>query len=69
MPLALSPVGISHTVKRIGGNAATRQFLETLGLTIGSAITIITENHGDIIIKIKNSRIAVSKELALKIIV
>ena len=46
MPLTLAAIGISHIVKRIGGNAYTRQFLETLGFIVGSTVTIISENHG-----------------------
>jgi len=69
MPLALASIGDSHIVKRVGGNADTRQFLETLGFTIGCAVTIISENHGNIIVSIKNSRIAISKEIAQKIMI
>lgn len=69
MPLTLATIGISHIVKRIGGNAYTRQFLETLGFIVGSTVTIISENHGNIIVGVKDSRIAISKEIAQKIII
>ena len=69
MPLILAPLGITHIVKKIGGNTKTRQFLEALGFTIGSRITIISENHGAIIVTIRNSRMAVSKEIATNIII
>ena len=69
MPLTLAPTDISHIVKRIGGNTDTRQFLETLGFIVGSAVTVISENNGNIIVSIKNSRIAIGKEIAQKIII
>lgn len=67
---SLAAIGISHIVKRIGGNAYTRQFLnKTLGFIVGSTVTIISENHGNIIVGVKDSRIAISKEIAQKIII
>jgi len=69
MPLVLAPAGKINIVKRIGGTAEIRQFLETLGFIVGSTVTIISENHGNIIVGVKDSRIAISKEIAQKIII
>jgi len=69
MPLVLAPAGQINIVKRIGGTAEIRQFLETLGFIVGSAVTVISENNGNIIVSIKNSRIAIGKEIAQKIII
>ncbi|MDD4320538.1 MAG: FeoA family protein [Acidaminococcaceae bacterium] len=69
MPLVLAPAGKINIVKRIGGTAEIRQFLETLGFIVGSAVTVISENNGNIIVSIKNSRIAIGKEIAQKIII
>ena len=69
MPLVLAPAGKINIVKRIGGTAEIRQFLETLGFIVGSAVTVISENNGNIIVSIKNSRVAIGKEIAQKIII
>jgi ferrous iron transport protein A len=69
MPLVLAPAGKINIVKRIGGTAEIRRFLETLGFIVGSAVTVISENNGNIIVSIKNSRIAIGKEIAQKIII
>jgi ferrous iron transport protein A len=56
-------------VKRIGGRAETRQFLETLGFVQGCPVTVVSEHGGDVIVKVKESRVAVSREMARHIMV
>lgn len=69
MPLTLANVGEENMIKKVGGNPETRKFLENLGFVAGSAVTIINEIGGNVIVNIKESRVAVSKEMANKIMV
>jgi ferrous iron transport protein A len=69
MPLTLLRAGQSSIITRIGGNPETRQFLECLGFVVGSKITVISEIDGNVIVSIKDARVAVSKAMAQKIFV
>ena len=69
MPLVFAEAGMPHIVQRITGNSSVRKFLESLGFVPGSMVMVISENGGNLIVKIKESRIAVSREMAMKIIV
>jgi len=69
MPLTMAKIGERNSVKKIGGRDETRQFLENLGFIPGSHVTIITKNSGNVIVSIKESRVAISQEMAAKIMV
>lgn len=69
MPLTMANIGEENMIKKVGGNPETRKFLENLGFVAGSVVTIINEIGGNVIVNIKESRIAVSKEMASKIMV
>jgi ferrous iron transport protein A len=69
MPLTLVNAGEENIIKKVGGNPDTRKFLENLGFVAGSAVTVISEISGNVIVNVKESRVAVSKELASKIMV
>ena len=69
MPLFLAEQGIPQTVMRVGGTAEVRQFLENLGLTIGSSITVISNTTSRLIVHIRETRLAISHEMATKIII
>lgn len=69
IPLNFANIGNKVIIKRIGGPEETRRFLGNLGFTEGSEISVISENSGNIIVAVKDSRIAISKEMAVKIIV
>lgn len=69
MPLTLATVGEENMIKKVGGNPETRKFLESLGFVAGGSVTIVSEISGNVIVKIKDSRVAVSKEMAAKIMV
>lgn len=69
MPLSLLKSGESSIITRIGGKPETRQFLEGLGFVVGTPITVISEIDGSIICMVKETRVAVSKEMASKIFV
>lgn len=69
MPLTLANTGEENIIKKIGGNPDTWKFLENLGFVAGSAVTVISEISGNVIVNVKDSRVAVSKEMACKIMV
>jgi ferrous iron transport protein A len=69
MPLVLAKPGEINSIKRIGGRADTRKRLETLGFVIGGAVTVVSEINGNMIVNVKDSRIAISREMANKIMV
>lgn len=69
MPLTMAKVGEVNAIKKIGGKEETRRFLESLGFVSGGNITVITETGGNIIVNVKESRIAISREMANKILI
>ncbi len=69
MPLTLANTGEENIIKKVGGNPDTRKFLENLGFVAGGTVTVISEISGNVIVNVKDSRVAVSKEMAQKIMV
>ncbi len=69
MPLTMAKVGEANSIKKVGGKEETRQFLANLGFVPGAHVTIITEISGNVIVNIKESRVAISREMAAKIMV
>ncbi|MDR1560639.1 MAG: ferrous iron transport protein A [Clostridiales bacterium] len=69
MPLTMAKVGETNSIKKVGGKVESRQFLETLGFVPGTYVTLITEMSGNVIVNIKESRVAISREMAVKIMV
>lgn len=69
MPLTLLQAGESSIITRIGGKPETRQFLEGLGFVVGTPVTVINQIDGNVICAIKDTRVAISKEMASKIFV
>ena len=69
MPLTMTHSGIQSSIKKVSGSDDIRMFLKTLGFIVGSPVTVITKIDGNIIVSIKEARIAVSKEIAGKIYV
>lgn len=69
MPLILADRGVEKIITKVGGNADTRKFLENLGFVPGALVTVINEIGGNVIVNVKESRIAISRELAGKIMV
>ena len=69
MPLALAVIGEEIIIKRIGGNAEVRAHLQNLGFVSGTAVTVVSSMGGNLIVKVKNARIAISKEMAQKIFI
>ena len=69
MPLTLAEIGKENIVKRITGKQQVKSHLEDLGFVVGSPITVINTIGGNVIVYIKESRIAISREMAQKIMV
>lgn len=69
IPLTLSSIGDVKTIKKIGGQEETKKFLESLGFVVGSKIKVINEINGNVIVNVKESRVAISKEMANKIMI
>ena len=69
MPLSMVRAGESGLIQRVGGKEETKRFLENLGFVPGSNVTLISENQGNVIVHVKEARIAISKEMANKIMV
>ena len=69
MPLTMAPSGSAATVKKINGRDEVRRFLESLGFVEGGQVTVISEMGGNLIVMIKDARIALSKSMAGRILV
>lgn len=69
MPLSMVKSGEINEIKKVGGKEETRRFLENLGFVKGSLITVVSEIGGNMIVSIKESRVAINKDMANKIIV
>lgn len=69
MPLTMANAGEENIIKKVGGNPETRKFLESLGFVAGGTVTIINEIGGNLIVNVKDSRVAVSREMAVKIMI
>ena len=69
MPLSMSEPGVEQIIKKIGGKNEVRQFLLKLGFTAGSTIKVIAVTAGNVIVQIKEARVAISSEMAMKILV
>ena len=69
MPLSMAHAGESNVIKKVGGREETRKFLEDLGFVVGGAVTVISETGGNIIVNIKESRVAIGKDMANRIMI
>ena len=69
MPLSMIKTGNTGIIRKVGGREETRRFLEKLGFVVGGEVTVVSENVGNIIVNIKDSRVAIGKDMANKIMV
>ena len=69
MPLTMTSVGEVVSIIRIGGKEEVKRHLESMGFVPGTHITVISVNNGNVIVGLKDSRVAISKEMANKIMV
>ena len=69
MPLSMIGEGETATISRVGGKEETRRFLENLGFVVGAIVTVVSKTGGNVIVNIKESRVAIGKDMATKIMV
>ena len=69
MPLGMASVGDTNTIARITGRDEVRQHLAELGFVVGEEVTVVSEMGGNMILSIKDSRIALDKGMAMRIMV
>ncbi len=69
MPLKLGSEGSSYTIQKVGGKEDIKKHLENLGFVPGADVQVITQHDGNVIVNVKGSRVAISKELSMKIMV
>ena len=69
MPLTIAQSGEANTIKKVGGKEETRQFLENLGFVVGGVVTVVSQASGNLIVNVKDSRVAIGKDMANKIFV
>lgn len=69
MPLTLANIGEDNIIKKIGGRPETKKHLENLGFVVGGSVRVISAMGGNVIVNVKEARIAVSEEMARKIMV
>ena len=69
MPISMATVGTAYTIKKISGNTEVRSHLKSMGFTEGTEVKVITQLDGDVIIHVKESRVAINKDQARHILV
>ena len=69
MPLTLAPAGIEQVIKKVGGSEGLKSHLQDIGFVVGARVTVVSTLGGNLIVYIKNSRVAISREMAGKILV
>ena len=69
LPLTMASQGEPVTIKKIGGKQETKKFLETLGFVVGGTITVVSVINGIMFVNVKDSRVAIGKDMANKIMV
>ena len=69
MPLSYAAPGEENVIRRIGGSPEVKKHLENLGFTVGGSVKIITALDGNVIVKVRETRVAINDEMARKIMV
>ena len=69
MPLVMADAGEENIIRRVGGSPEMKKHLEDMGFTVGGAVTVMNTIGGNLIVKVKESRVAISNEMAAKIMV
>lgn len=69
MPLTMAPLGTANEIKRITGRDDTRQFLEKLGFVVGTTVTVVSQMGGNMIVNVKDTRIAIDRSMANRIMI
>lgn len=69
MLLSFATAGEENIIKKIGGKPEVKKHLENLGFVVGGAVTVITTLGGNVIVNVKEARVAISEEMAKKIMI
>ena len=69
MPLTFADVDEEYVVKKIGGKPEVKKHLENLGFVAGAGVSVINTIGGNVIVKVKEARVAISQEMAQKIMI
>ncbi len=69
MPLTLAKTGEEAVIRKVGGKEETRRFLENLGFVAGAIVTVVSDIGGNLIVNVKDARVAIGKDMANKIMV
>ena len=69
MPLTMAGIGETNTISRIGGNEETRRILANLGFVAGAEVVVLSKIGGNVIVNVKDSRVAVNEDMARHIMV
>lgn len=69
MPLTMLNIGETGEIKRISGNEETRRFLNNLGFVVGAEVVVVSAIGGNVIVNIKDSRVAINEDMAKRIMV
>ena len=69
MPLSMAPEGKESVIRKIGGKEETRLFLERMCFVFCAIVTVVSEIQGNLIVNVKDSRVAIGKDMASKILV
>ena len=64
MPLTMMTIGESNVIRRVSGNEETRRFLENLGFVVGTKIEVLSSLGGNVIVNVKDSRVAINRDMA-----
>ena len=67
LPLTMASQGEPMTIKKIGGKQETKKFLETLGFVVGGTVTVVSEINGNMIVNVKDSRVAIGKDMQIRL--
>ena len=69
MPLIVGDMGTPQIIRKVGGSPEVKQHLENLGFVVGGTVTVVNSMAGNLIVNVKESRIAISREMAQKIMI
>lgn len=69
MPLTMAKPGEVNTIRKVGGKEETRKFLENMGFVTGGQVTVVSQISGSMIVNVKESRVALNRDMANKILI
>ena len=69
MPLTMAAIGEANMIRRVGGNDETKRFLENLGFVAGAEVTVLSAIGGNVVVNIKDSRVAINADMARHIMI